>query len=178
MSRMIDKIMQKIENEVERRNHTIDPLVLKNNTFQNINMQKNIQTTPLYRFAKKVAKKLERYGLYGFVNFVKNRLTIKQYKVTYELKDFIKHEDKTFIENAYHLILKQNVDKKKENLYLEKFPLEKRAKVEVLIDIYFSKERENNNVIILGMRKRYVLSLLYKIPFVGNSFYNKIGYKV
>ena len=66
----INNIMQKIREEVKR----------KNSNSLNINKKKVMQSSRFYTFAKKVAKKLEQYGLYKFVNFAKNNITISQYR--------------------------------------------------------------------------------------------------
>ena len=124
--------MKKIEEEVKKRESSVDPLVLQNNTFQAIHQQKNLQTSKLYI-----------------------------------LEDFVHYYDEAFINNAYHLILKRNPDNEGKAIYLQQLRLGERSKTEILTSLYYSKEAKENGVVILGMKKRYLLSLIYKLPLLG-----------
>jgi len=85
----------------------------------------------------------------------------------YVMSDFTNYYDEAFIHNAYKLIFGREPDASGKNYYLSRLRSGQFSKTEIITALYFSKERKKQNLIILGIKKRYALSLLYKLPLLG-----------
>jgi O-antigen chain-terminating methyltransferase len=90
----------------------------------------------------------------------------------YIIEDFTKYHDVEFIENIYSIVLQREVDDKALSQRLELLRTGKRSKSEILAMIRFSEEGRRVNIPILGIKKRYIMAILYKIPILG--FFSKL----
>ena len=90
----------------------------------------------------------------------------------YQVEDFTKHHDKRFIKNLYRVVLEREIDEERLNQELELLRSGKRSKTELLAMVRFSKEGRERNVTILGIKKRYIMALFYRIPIL--SFFTKL----
>ena len=88
-------------------------------------------------------------------------------KKIYIIDDFMKYHDIEFIQNLYITILKRKVDKLSLSQRLEQLRTGNYSKIEILTSIRFSKEGRSVNIPILGIKKRYLLTLVYRIPIIG-----------
>lgn len=88
-------------------------------------------------------------------------------KSQYEVDDFNQYHDITFITNVYRGLLKREPDKEGMQTYLEQLRSGKQTKTEILTTIRFSEEGKSNNVKILGIKKRYWLTVIFRLPFIG-----------
>ena len=166
----VREVMQKIKQDVLIKEGLNDTSSLnedayeKNRAFTARERKKN---NKIYHFAKKIGKYLHKKGLYKFVAFVQKNLNLHQNNHIYALHDFIKFYDEEFIDNAYKLILNRPADHEGKNHFLPLLRTGDLSKTEIVISLHFSKEGRAQNIIILGIKKRYIISLIYKIPFIG-----------
>jgi O-antigen chain-terminating methyltransferase len=91
---------------------------------------------------------------------------------TYQIEDFTKYHDIEFIKNLYRTILQREVDEEALNNRLELLRSGKRSKTEILAMVRFSKEGREKNIKILGIKKRYIMTILYRVPII--SFFTKL----
>lgn len=157
-------VIQTIKKELSSRKDLKEEACTKNISFT-ISQKK--QQSKIYQFAKKIGKFLQKKGLYSFVAFIQRTLKLHQNNYIYEINDFVKFFDEKFIDNAYKLILQRSADEDGKNYYLQLLRSGKLSKVEIITSLYFSNEGRKQNVIILGIKKRYIQSLVYKIPIIG-----------
>ena len=157
-------IIQTIRKELLTRKDLKEDLCTKNTSFT-ISQKK--EQSKIYQFAKRIGKFLQKKGLYKFVAFIHRNLKLHQNNYIYEINDFIKFFDEKFIDNAYTLILQRPADQDGKNYYLSLLRSGKLSKIEIITSLYFSNEGRRQNVIILGIKKRYIQSLVYKIPIIG-----------
>ncbi len=122
---------------------------------------------------KEILEKEINYILDYYEKHPKKRKEIskidKKNKV-YILEDFTKYYDIEFIQNIYKVVLNREPDDLGLKHKLELLRGGKRSKSEILALIRFSKEGREQNVPILGIKKRYILAILYKIPILGYFF--------
>ena len=112
-------------------------------------------------------KKLEQvFHTLGFskLPFLEKKVIKKD---AYIVSDFNQYNGEVFIRNIYLTVLKREVDLLSLEYYLSQLMSGKKSKTEILSSIRFSKEGRAKNVNILGIKKRYILTLLYKIPILG-----------
>ncbi len=88
----------------------------------------------------------------------------------YTVEDFTKYHDIKFIKYIYRVLLNREPDDLGLKHKLELLRNGKRSKSEVLASVRFSKEGRGHNIPILGIKKRYILSLLYRVPILGYFF--------
>ncbi len=102
---------------------------------------------------------------------IKN-ITIKKVKFSgkkiYTIEDFTKYHDREFIENLYRKVLLREVENKALNHRLELLRSGKRSKSEILSMVRFSKEGRRVGINILGIKKRYIMTILYRIPILSS----------
>ena len=91
---------------------------------------------------------------------------------TYQIEDFTKYHDIEFIKNLYRTILQREVDEEALNNRLELLRSGKLSKTEILAMVRFSKEGREKNIKILGIKKRYIMAILYRVPVI--SFFTKL----
>jgi len=88
-------------------------------------------------------------------------------KDIYEYSDFTKYHDVEFIQNLYKGLLKREADKDGLEYYLNLLRSGERSKNEIVSLLRYSKEGKNNNVQLLGSKKRYIQAYIYKLPILG-----------
>jgi len=88
-------------------------------------------------------------------------------KEIYEINDFIKYDNVEFINYIYYALLDRPADPDALIHYLTLLHTGERTKLEILLSIRYSPEGKKNNVLILGAKKRYLKTLLYKVPVLG-----------
>jgi len=139
----IEEIMERIESEVWKRKH---------------------QTASLAQ-----TDKTEREAVGGQNNISLNIPTQQPFvhKSHYEFADFTKYHDAAFITNVYRGILKREPDVRGMQRYLHFLRNGERSKMEIISAIRYSKEGKAKNVNLLGSKKRYIVSVLYRLPVVG-----------
>lgn len=135
----VEEIMQKIKVEIKKRKNGNGDL----NRVRTQNL--NINTIDIF------SKKIKPF----------------EYKEIYEVNDFNKYHDVEFIQNIYRGVLRREVDTYGLNHYLNLLRSGERSKTEILCAIRFSKEGKRQNIKISGIKKRYVMSIFYKIPIVS-----------
>ncbi|OHE10575.1 MAG: hypothetical protein A2513_06870 [Sulfurimonas sp. RIFOXYD12_FULL_33_39] len=158
------EIMQKIKQESQRKKCII---VKAEKPFVKLVAESDLKVNNIYIFAVKVGRLLKTIGLDKFVKQVQKILRLYPQNSIYVMDTFTEYYDEDFIHNAYNLILRREPDENKKNYYLSLLRSGKLSKTEIITSLYFSKEGMKQNVIILGIKKRYILSLIYKIPFLG-----------
>jgi O-antigen chain-terminating methyltransferase len=85
----------------------------------------------------------------------------------YEVNDFNIYDDKEFIENVYKGVLKRSPEPDGMDFYLDALRSGKRTKTEILSTFRFSSEGRKQNVKILGIKKRFLPTAIYRIPLLG-----------
>jgi len=88
-------------------------------------------------------------------------------KEVYEIKDFTAYNDEEFVKNGFIGVLNRHPDSVGMTDFLEKLRSGKRSKIENLAALRFSKEGKSKKVIIRGIRKYYLQSIIYKTPIIG-----------
>jgi O-antigen chain-terminating methyltransferase len=161
----VDKILERLEQEIETSNSTKKKS--NGNTGLTFTLQENQKVNRFYNFAKRVGKYLHRKGLYRVVAFVQNNLTIHKSYYVYKIDDFIQYHDEEFLENLYTLLLNRDIDPDGKNRYLPLLRSGALSKTEIITRVHFSKEGRDQNIIIEGAKKRYLLTILYSLPVVG-----------
>jgi O-antigen chain-terminating methyltransferase len=86
--------------------------------------------------------------------------------VIYTVEDFTKYHDVEFIKNVYKKVLLRDVDQETLSRELELLRSGKKSKSEILSTVRFSKEGREKGVHILGIKKRFIMTLLNRIPIV------------
>ena len=171
ISKIVDKLKNKIE---EKKNNHIDTSSYLKESFLI-----NTETTPslkilnsnrgsFYLFTRRVGKYLQRRGFYRVVSLGKKILDNNTFH--YDLSDFIPYYNEEFIENAFHKILQREANKSEKALYLSLLESGEKSKTEIIVLLRFSKEGRDKNLKILGIKKRYWLFKLYKLPIIGYLF--------
>ncbi len=163
-----EEILNKIEEELKNRK----PITLQSEMKPPKQELKSNEvhasrTNTLYGFAKKIGKFLRKGGFNSLVMFIQKTFKLYPQNCIYVMSDFTKFYDEEFIDNAYKLILNRTADSEGKNNYLSHLRSGKLSKTEIITSLYFSKEGRTQNIIILGIKKRHILSLLYKIPLLG-----------
>lgn len=160
-----EEIMQKIEQEAKREKPKASRQA--KNFYKNPLKQAKTESVRIYDFAVKIGKFLQKKGLGNFVKRVQKTFKLYPQNRIYIMHDFVKFYDEEFVNNAYNLLFfRDPTDKEKEH-YLSLLRSGKLSKTEIVLSLYYSKEAKEQNIIILGVKKRYLLALLYKIPLVG-----------
>ena len=93
--------------------------------------------------------------------------TLDPNKSVYTIEDFHQYHDVEFITNIYRVVLQREVDLEALTQRVMLLRTGKRSKTEILSSIRFSKEGRAKNIPILGIKKRYLMSLVYRVPVVG-----------
>ena len=132
-----EEIMQKIKNEVKK---------YKQSTFN------------IYR---------ETTSNINKIDFIHDQIPPFQVKEVYKLADFNRYNDEIFIKNAFIGILGRHPDTAGAEHYLKMLRSGERSKTEVVVSLRFSSEGKQQNVTILGIKKRFLLTAVYRIPVVG-----------
>lgn len=171
ISEIVDKLKNKIE---EKKNSQIDiSPYLKQSSLM------NTKTTPslkilnsnrenFYLFTRRVGKYLQRRGFYRVVSLGKKILDNNTFH--YDMSDFIPYYNEEFIQNAFRKILQREANTSEQALYLSLLESGEKSKTEIIILLRFSKEGRDKNLKILGIKKRYWLFKLYKLPIIGYLF--------
>lgn len=126
-------------------------------------------TSKSYILMKRIELILHKIGLSYVVFFLKSilkKINFKKVNV-YLVDDFCQYHNEEFIKNVYLGVLKREVDPPAFNYYLDLLLTGKRSKTEILATIRFSKEGRLHDVNILGIKKRYIIAILYRIPVIG-----------
>ena len=129
--------------------------------------QAKVQSVSIYDFAVKIGKFLQKNGFGNFAKRVQKTLKLYPQNRIYIMHDFIKFYDEEFVNNTYNLLFFRNPTDKEKEHHLSVLRSGKVSKTEIVLSLYYSKEAREQNIIILGVKKRYLIMLLYKIPFVG-----------
>lgn len=161
----VEEIIQKIKQEA--KNKSKDENTNEEYVYQESFATQEMQESRLYSYAKKIGKYLQKKGLGGLVNFLRRNLNLQQYSHIYEMQDFTKYRDEEFIDKAYQLILNREADIQGKNNYLSKLRAGTLSKAEIIVSLHFSKEGKTQNITINGAKKQYLLTQLYKVPFIG-----------
>ncbi len=135
-----EEIMQKIKNEVKKH---------KQSTYTSFNMHD------------------ETTSNINKIDLIHDQIPSFQVKEVYELADFNRYNDEGFIKNAFIGILGRHPDAAGEEHYLKMLRSGERSKTEIIVSLRFSSEGKKQNVTILGIKKRFLLTAAYKIPVVG-----------
>jgi len=160
----VEEIMQKIKNEVRKRQGVVDPI----ENIAKISRPIKTQTySSLYEFARKIARYFKSKGFYRFVSFIKDRVSIEKANYVYTLEEFCIHEDEDFIDNVYTNLLQRKPDSDGKDYYLKLLRDGLSLKEDIVFKMYYSKEGKSKNTIILGAKRRLLLTKIYKIPFLG-----------
>lgn len=86
----------------------------------------------------------------------------------YTINTFTSHHDNAFIQYAYRHILKRDVDEEGRIQYLSLLRSGKKTKVQILCLLRYSPEGQKHHSIILGLKKHYIFSKLFKVPLLGS----------
>ena len=165
----VEEIIKKIKQEVKNKSKdesTNTEYINQESSPSSYNTQ-NIQETPLYTYAKKIGKYLQKKGLASFVSFIKRNLNLQRYSYTYNIDDFMQFEGELFIDNAYRIILNREADIASKYNYKTKLENNTITKKDIIISLYFSKEGKNSKIKIKNSKRLYILSKLKKIPLLG-----------
>ena len=149
----VEKIMQKIKEEVAKRKNSLT--------------QGERQPKPA------VSQSTEQVMMnlcHEHINVVDIGVEIFQQKEVYEYADFTKYHDVEFIRNCYRGLLKREADTAGLNHYLFKLRSGQLSKSEIVSILRYSKEGKVKNVKLLGSKKRYIITMLNRIPAVGYFF--------
>jgi len=93
-------------------------------------------------------------------------------KPIYEISDFLKYDGEIFIKNLFKGLLNRDAKIEEIDNYLNLLNIG-RDKIDILLKVRFSVEGKNNNIDVLGLKKRRILRKLENINFLGtflNSF--------
>jgi len=115
---------------------------------------------------------IENYNKTPLKKIVKRGKRVNKKRDIYQVADFTRYHDVEFIKNIYKKILLREVDQEGLDIKLKLLREGKRSKTEILSMVRFSKEGRDKNVPILGIKKRFIMSALYRIPIL--SFFVKI----
>jgi 2-polyprenyl-3-methyl-5-hydroxy-6-metoxy-1,4-benzoquinol methylase len=94
----------------------------------------------------------------------------RKYEINYELDQLLEYEGEEFVYNAYRAILKRVPDEAglaNAVAHLHEGTLEK---LDVLADLYFSRERKEKGVHIRGLYFRAVARRMIHVPILGSFF--------
>src|SRR3989339_379166 len=161
-----DELVKKIEQEIKRAELNPAQISSPRPTSKSY-MQTNLQVNNTYGFAKKIGRFLQRKGFDKLVKYIQKTFKLYPQNRVHVMSDFTKYYDEEFIKNAYNLIFYREPDEHGNNHYLSLLRSGKLSKTEIIASLYFSKEGREQNIVILGIKKRYIASLLYKIPLLG-----------
>ncbi len=126
-----------------------------------------------YSKAYKIMKRIEHFmhiiGLSKLVHIIKKPLKDSNFKKSnvYLVSDFTKYHDEEFIRNVYLGVLKREPDGFSLEHYLDLLRSGSKSKSEILAIIRFSKEGRVYSVNILGIKIRFFMAVLYKIPILN-----------
>ena len=153
----VDKIMQKIREEVSRTGKVLSHVSEENQKisqpFEGVILVPQEQETWAWKLVKKVQQKLQKFPFYDplysvaakFKGFIPER-----YEVV-NLNDLLPYRDEDFIRNAYRAILKREPDPKGFNDWLSGLRNGQLNKIEILGGISRSEEGQRRNVRIKGL---------------------------
>lgn len=161
-----DDLVKKIEQEIKRAELNPTQTSSPRSTLKSYT-QTNVQVNNTYGFAKKIGKFLQRKGLDKLVKYIQKTFKLYPQNRVHVMSDFTQYYDEEFIKNVYNLIFYREPDEHGKNHYLSLLRSGKLSKTEIIASLYFSKEGREQNIVILGIKKRYIASLLYKIPLLG-----------
>jgi hypothetical protein len=89
------------------------------------------------------------------------------YKKEYIISDFLQYNYEDFITYSFNAILKREASHEEKETYLPLLQRGHMTKQQLLEQLRYSPEGAEKNVTILGLRKRYLLNKLFKIPVAG-----------
>ena len=89
------------------------------------------------------------------------------YKKEYIISDFLQYNYEDFITYSFNAILKRNVSHEEKETYLPLLQRGHITKQQLIEKLRYSPEGAEKNVTILGLRKRYLINKLFKIPVAG-----------
>ncbi len=89
------------------------------------------------------------------------------YKKEYIISDFLRYNYEDFITYSFNAILKREASHEEKETYLSLLQRGHLSKQQLIEQLRYSHEGTEKNVTILGLRKRYLLNKLFKIPVVG-----------
>ncbi|MDX9796868.1 MAG: DUF4214 domain-containing protein, partial [Arcobacteraceae bacterium] len=163
----VEQIIEKIKEEVKNKAPYLKEETNEQYEFHDMPIAQDMQESAFYSFAKKVGKYLQKKGLHSLVRFVRRNLNLQQYSTLYKMEDFTKYHDEAFIDNAYELILNRPADPQGKTNYLRRLRDGSESKAQIIAFLHFSKEGQFQNITIEGAKGQYVLSVLYKLPFIS-----------
>jgi|GEM_PF-739957 len=163
----VEQIIEKIKEEVKNKAPYLKEETNEQYEFHEMPIAQDMQESAFYSFAKKVGKYLQKKGLHSLVRFVRRNLNLQQYSTLYKMEDFTKYHDEAFIDNAYELILNRPADPQGKTNYLRRLRDGSVSKAQIIAFLHFSKEGRFQNITIEGAKGQYVLSVLYKLPFIS-----------
>ncbi|HHO42031.1 MAG TPA: DUF4214 domain-containing protein [Epsilonproteobacteria bacterium] len=89
-------------------------------------------------------------------------------KDVYIIEDFNRYFDTEFIRNLYLGLLRREPEEAGLEEHVTQLRSGARTKTEILLAIRYSKEGRQKAVKILGLKKRYAMFTLFRIPFLGS----------
>ncbi|MEQ8192109.1 MAG: DUF4214 domain-containing protein, partial [Candidatus Eremiobacterota bacterium] len=89
------------------------------------------------------------------------------YKKEYIISDFLRYNYEDFITYSFNAILKREASREEKETYLPLLQRGHLTKHQLIEQLKYSPEGAEKNVTILGLRKRYLLNKLFKIPVAG-----------
>jgi len=88
-------------------------------------------------------------------------------KDVYTIEDFIKYHDIEFIRNVYDKVLSDGIDKNTLENKLNLLRSGEKSKSEILSMVRFSKEGRKKGIKIIGIKKRFIMMILNRIPIIN-----------
>jgi len=143
-------------------------------------MSSNISIEEIIKKVKEEAKKQEEKevtheGGFDFkiepsIKIINKKSLPFEHKEIYEYSDFTKYNDIEFIQYIYKGLLLREADSEGLNHYLSLLRSGKKSKSEIISLIRFSQEGKEKNIKLLGAKKRYIISIIYNLPFISYFF--------
>jgi len=120
---------------------------------------------------KKIDWRLDEYRKRGTVV----RQTFKERKAPlskdiYTIEDFTRYHNEEFVEYLYQNILRRKPNRDEVLFYTDLLRTGKALPGELVALVRFSPEGKEQGVTILGIKKRYLLAKLFRIPLFGYFF--------
>jgi len=155
----LKQITNLLKEKIKQTDDIFDKLKISGNNF-------DIVENRLYYIFDKVSRFFIILGLNNFIIKIKNFFRIFPYYRVYTYDFFYKYNDKEFIDIIFEVFFNRKATQNEIDQYLNKLRSGEFSKWEIITEIYCLKESRYNNIKLLGIRKRCLLYLLYKIPYI------------
>jgi len=123
-------------------------------------LKATMRENTLYKMIKRVGKYLKAKGFARLVDFARHHIvSVKEFEYCYAVDDLIQEDNERFVTAVYLALLKRPVSDNEKTYWLNLLENGFISKKNIILKLYFTKERYRLKTKVSGIYKLFFLSL-------------------